>query len=282
MIIFVGGRAFSVTRLNGVEWAVSLVLGFLSIPVAVIIRLIPDEFLRKLIPSSWKRKRSGPQLLISDEDRRYEWNPALEEIRDQLSFMKTVRGGRLRHLKYKLQHPESLLPRSRSGSRSRDNSIPHTPVTENGPELHQPPPPATPESRSRAGGRSRSNSAFGPAAAMAGIVAGSIAGWSPVDRGHGEADSVKFSRSRSHSGLDQQQGIQVHPETREDDPVISTYPIASDVPPSQNPELAPDFLHGPTPPPPSSSTSNPPSRGRRSTSRQSRQSNSTTTNQPQP
>lgn len=260
LIIFIGGQAFSITSLNGTQWGISLVLGLLSLPVGVIIRLIPDELIRKVVPVMWTRKQ-GPRLLVSDEDRRYEWNPALEEIRDHLAFLKTVRGGRLKNLKYKLQHPESLIPRSRSGSRSRDNSIPQTPV---GDQAHEPtsPPTLTPESRSRHGGRSRSNSAFGPAAAMAGIVAGSIAGWSPVERGHGEADSIKFSRSRGHAGLDQEEGIEIHPETREDDPIIADYSLSSNVPPSQNPDLTPAFPHAPPP-------ANVQSHRKRSNSRQS-------------
>ena len=42
-IIFIGGRAFSVRQLNGAQWAYSIILGALSLPIAVIIRLIPDE-----------------------------------------------------------------------------------------------------------------------------------------------------------------------------------------------------------------------------------------------
>ncbi|KAL2006115.1 hypothetical protein VTN00DRAFT_9769 [Thermoascus crustaceus] len=264
MIIFVGGQAFSVQRLNGPQWGYSLVLGAISVPVAVIIRLIPDEFIRKLIPPIWSRKKPSPQVLVSDEDRRFEWNPALEEIRDQLTFLKTVRGGRLRNLKHKLQHPETLLPRSRSGSRSRDSDAPPSPGGENGSSTS---PPATPESRSRNRTRSRSNSAFGPAAAMAGIVAGSVAGWSPIERRDGDADSIKFSRNGPHSGLDQQQGIEIHPDTSADDPIIGDYTYSSSVPPSQNPDLVPVFEFAPPERPP-------PSRGRRSTSRHSRSNNS--------
>lgn len=260
LIIFVGSTAFSVTRLNGAQWAYSVVLGALSMPVAVIIRLVPDEFIRKLIPHPWSRTNNGPQLVVSDEDRRYEWNPALEEIRDQLGFLKTVRGGRLKNLKYKLQHPETLIPRSRSGSRSRNNSIPHTPVGENGSsDVIGSPPPATPESRSRQG-RSRSNSAFGPAAAMAGVIAGSVGGWTPVDKTGGEESGLPFSRTQPQS-LRQQQGIEVHPDTRPDDPIIGEAPTSSHIPPSQNPDLAPVFEHAPP--------SLPPSRGRRSASRHS-------------
>ncbi|EEP81081.1 Na/K ATPase alpha 1 isoform [Uncinocarpus reesii 1704] len=259
LIIFVGGQAFSVVPLNGREWGISIILGLISLPVAVIIRLIPDEFLHKLVPRFWTRKPRGPQVFVSDEDQRYEWNPALEEIRDQLQFLKTIRGGRLNHLKYKLQHPQTLLPRSRNGSRSQEFSVPQTPQGENEPELNGNA-PATPDSRMRSRGRSRSNSAFGPAAAMAGIVAGSIAGWSPVERGTGENDSIKFSRT-GPGALDQQEGIEIHPNTRDDDPVVSDYSPASKVPPSQNPDLVPEFLHD--------SSSNTGHQSRRSTSRHS-------------
>lgn len=43
LIIFVGGRVFSVVRLTGTQWAYSLVLGALSILVGFVIRLVPDE-----------------------------------------------------------------------------------------------------------------------------------------------------------------------------------------------------------------------------------------------
>lgn len=264
LIIFVGGAAFSVKRLNeGSQWAVSLVLGALSLPIAVIIRLIPDEFVSKLIPNFWHRDK-GPELVISDEDRNYEWNPALEEIRDQLAFIKRVRGGRLRHIRHKLQHPQEFLPRSRSGSRSRDSSP--SPPTPNGDNDNGSP---TPESRSRRSTRSRSNSTFGPAAAMAGIVAGSIAGWSPIERSHGEADSVTFPTTGGpHGGLDREQGIEVHPDTAADDRVLNEYSPNSKTPPSQNPDLIPFFEHAPP------TDRAPSSRGRRSLSQRSRSSTS--------
>ncbi|EGE03235.1 P-type calcium ATPase [Trichophyton equinum CBS 127.97] len=233
LIIFVGGQAFSVERLGGRDWGISLILGLLSVPVGILIRMIPDSFVRMLIPSYFRRKQDKPQVYISDEEQRYEWNPALEEIRDQLTFLKKVRGGRLNILKYKLQHPETLIPRSRSNSKS---SVPQTPQGEDHENGNTQPP--TPSSRTR----SRSNSAFGPAAAMAGVVAGSIAGWSPVGRSTGEQESIKFSGTGRHSGLDQQEGIEVHPSTREDDPILTDYSHTSKVPPSQNPDLTPESL----------------------------------------
>ncbi|KAA8652034.1 hypothetical protein EYZ11_009409 [Aspergillus tanneri] len=262
LIIFVGGEAFSVTWLNGPQWGISLVLGVISLPIAVIIRLFPDWIIENMLPS-FQIRRKRPELLVSDEDRRFEWNPALEEIRDQLRFLKTVRGGRLRHLKHKLQHPEEFLPRSRSGSRSRENSIPGTPQGEG---TITPPPPASPDSRSRRRTRSRSNSTFGPAAAMAGIVAGSIAGWSPIERAPSDGEPFKYDTS-PHGGLDKQQGIEIHPETAADDQIVGEYHLPSTTPPSQNPDLLPFFEYAP----PERALSH---RSRRSTSRLSRSSQS--------
>ncbi|KAJ5918452.1 hypothetical protein N7466_010444 [Penicillium verhagenii] len=43
MIVFVGGQAFGVTRLNGTLWAVCLACGFGCLPWAIVLRLIPDR-----------------------------------------------------------------------------------------------------------------------------------------------------------------------------------------------------------------------------------------------
>lgn len=244
MIIFVGGAAFSVHPQPAPAWGIALVLGFISIPVAVLLRCLPDAWCRKLVPSSLHR-RSKLQVLISDEEQQYSWNPALVEIREELTFLKTLRGGRLNMLVYKLQHPrETLLARSRSGSRSRNSSRPQTPIgDQNGDETgNSLAPPRTPDSRRsttiRHRGRSRSNSAFAPAAAMAGIVAGSIAGWSPIGR-RDEDGSVSFSQDRGRSTLEDQEGVEVHPATKPDDPVVVRDLSATLEPPSQYPETAP-------------------------------------------
>jgi Ca2+-transporting ATPase len=192
LIVMVGSSAFAVTRLNGAQWGYSIVLGALSIPIAVVIRCLPDAFVEHLIPRRLTSRRT-PEVVVSDEEaHRFEWNEGILEIREELAFVKKIRGGRLNGLKFKLQHPRELLPRSRSGS------IPHTPRTESlasgdGPGSgHSPghgerrgsspghsPSPSIGRHRRR---RSRSNSAFGAAAVAAGVVAGSIGGWSPIER----------------------------------------------------------------------------------------------------
>ncbi|MCJ1338177.1 hypothetical protein MMC09_003462 [Bachmanniomyces sp. S44760] len=202
LIMFIGGQAFSVHRINGAQWGYSIVLGALSLPMAMIIRLIPDELVRRLVPNMISKKGT-PKVFVSDEEQHYQWNPALEEIRQELTFLKKLRGGRLNALKYKLYHPrETLLPRSRSGSRSRASSVPQTPTGDDNVNNGGSPIPPTPESRRSIGrrrGRSRSNSAFGPAAAMAGVIAGSIAGWSPVELREGPGGTHDFDRGNPPS-----------------------------------------------------------------------------------
>lgn len=98
LIIFLGGKAFSVQPLDQAsQWAVSVLLGALAVPLAVIIRLIPDQFITKLILYMGPRTKS-PELGVPGESRQYGWNTVLEEIRDYPVFMKKVRGGRLRHI----------------------------------------------------------------------------------------------------------------------------------------------------------------------------------------
>jgi Ca2+-transporting ATPase len=51
LIMFVGGRAFSITRLTGDQWAYSLILGFISIPVGFVLQAIPTVIVEK--PMAW-------------------------------------------------------------------------------------------------------------------------------------------------------------------------------------------------------------------------------------
>ena len=47
LIMFVGGRAFSITMLTGDQWAYSLVLGAVSIPVGFLLQAVPDVVVEK-------------------------------------------------------------------------------------------------------------------------------------------------------------------------------------------------------------------------------------------
>lgn len=240
MIIFVGGKAFNVVHLNGAQWAYSIILGFLSIPVGACIRLVPDELLMSLIPSYLMNRNKNPEVTISDEEEHFQFPKPLADVKEELTFLKKYKGGRLNNLRFAMQQTrDQLLPRSRSNSRSRDNSVAPTtnsddPNRDNafGPNGSF----TNPEPRKRGRStRSRSNSALGATTVMAGIIAGSVAGWSPIERNYGDNDM--FSRSRGRSELEASDEIQIHPDTRPDDPVITENPQHLHGPPSQNPEI---------------------------------------------
>lgn len=186
LIIFVGGAAFQIAKggQSGTMWGIAIFLGFLSIPVGIIIRLIPDWVLVAMVPEFLKRRASKvPGLTISDEEMEMYPEP-LADVRDELNFLRRMKGGRLNNLKFAIQHPKEIIQRTRSPSHSRSNSInkaPQTPVREDS----FPTPAATPESRAPRpkSNRSRSNSALGAPTVMAGIVAAGVAaGWSPMGK----------------------------------------------------------------------------------------------------
>lgn len=96
MIIFVGGEAFKVKALNGPQWGYSIALGALSLPMAVIIRLIPDEWIALIIPRYW-RKSLAPELVAAQEKLRRRGSRP-----EDLSFIKSIRGGRVHSMKWKI------------------------------------------------------------------------------------------------------------------------------------------------------------------------------------
>ena len=243
LICFVGGAAFSIHRLNSAQWAYSIVLGALSIPMGIIMRLLPDEAFASMVPESWKKSKN-PKVVVTDEENPFQYNQGIMEIKQELSFLKRYKGGRLNNLRFTIQNPREAIRHSRSKS---EISLPTTPQLEQGENergdiaLS----PSTPESRRRSRQRSRSNSALA-GAAMAGIVAGSIGGWSPI--GDAEAaGSLKYARIRSKSDLSKEVPLEVHPDTREEDPVYVADPLraAGGHPPSQSVYTTPAFAFGP-------------------------------------
>ncbi|OIW25161.1 calcium-translocating P-type ATPase [Coniochaeta ligniaria NRRL 30616] len=253
LIIMVGGRAFNIApeKQTPAMWAYAIILGFLSIPVGIIIRLIPDSLVAKLVPGFIKRRAQPkvPGINVSDDEERFDQYPlALADVRDELAFMKRMKGGRINNLKFAIKNPRDFLPKSKSPSHSREHSrsnstslrIPQTPTREDSFGSHSPAP--TPDSRKRSRSmRSRSNSALGAPTVMAGIVAGSIAaGWSPIDR-RGEPDfgqfpkpspSTKSSQDKDHSQPSQPShlGSSVLGEHVVDEPQDIAEARASDVP----------------------------------------------------
>ncbi|KAF7515130.1 hypothetical protein G7054_g14743 [Neopestalotiopsis clavispora] len=192
LIIFVGDQPFSISQTNppqtGLQWALAIALGFISIPIGMVIRLIPDEILLRVTPASLKRRSARiPGFTVTDEERFDHYPELLADVRDELNFLKRFKGGRLNNLKFAMQNSKEVLMQIRSPSHSRSNSMretlpPRTPIREDSTgESPAPTPNSRARSRSMRSGRSRSNSALGATTVMAAIIAGSVgAGWSPV------------------------------------------------------------------------------------------------------
>jgi len=80
LIIFVGGIVFSVTRLDGQQWFISIALGSLALPVGAIVRVIPNDFIRMFIPKCILRRR----IYQNDEERQIEdFNDIMEAFHEQ-------------------------------------------------------------------------------------------------------------------------------------------------------------------------------------------------------
>ena len=95
LIVFVGGPAFQVVSIGGREWGISLALGFMSIPIGFLLRLIPDEPVQRLFIQL--HLMSDPEALLpTTTPERGEWNPAINLVRDNLNTFANLRGGRLR------------------------------------------------------------------------------------------------------------------------------------------------------------------------------------------
>lgn len=68
-IVPVGGEAFKVKPINGTQWAYAIVLGSISLPVGMIIRIIPDELVRRCVLAFFETKRT-PEVVVSNEYQR--------------------------------------------------------------------------------------------------------------------------------------------------------------------------------------------------------------------
>lgn len=230
LIIFVGGNAFSVERLDARGWGYSIAFGFLSIPIGAAIRCIPNELVAKLIPNYLLRSRDTPELTIEDAEEQISFLGPLADVREELSFLKKMKGGRINNLQFKVKQAKDIfISRSRSGSEANIARDGTAEETADGPS-------STAESRKRGrAGRSRSKSALGATAVMAGIIAGSVAGWSPIERPHDEA-----GWGRGRADLKATPGVELHPGTKSSDNVIveETRDTDSELPPSQREDVS--------------------------------------------
>ena len=92
LIICYGGDAFGVIDLTSREWAVSVGLGVLPLPLGMLIRLISDEWIVSLIPAKLKTRGEWGVKTVQNIDE--EQQMAKRKVRSWLS----MRGSHLRRL----------------------------------------------------------------------------------------------------------------------------------------------------------------------------------------
>jgi len=121
LIVFVGGTPFQVTRITGREWGISLALGFGSLPLGVLVRLLPNGPFERVFRTLGLFGRSK-SFLPTQNPESDGWNHAISLVRDNLKFFSSVRGGRLRSSSFVAKsrlakiHPEAIQQTMKTSS----------------------------------------------------------------------------------------------------------------------------------------------------------------------
>ncbi|KAJ2388286.1 hypothetical protein GGI23_006087 [Coemansia sp. RSA 2559] len=84
IIVQWGGVAFQTTALSGKYWAFSIVGGLLSLPVGLVLRLLPDEMIWWMLPFVSQDVYKKPQNI--------EWQPPAQNLRSRLANDDEPRG----------------------------------------------------------------------------------------------------------------------------------------------------------------------------------------------
>ena len=106
LIVFIGGAAFQVTRIGGREWGISLALGVVSMPLGLLIRLMPNAPFEKLFIKL--HLLHNPEVLPTTLPNG-EWNFAINRVRDNLGMFANVRGGRVRSSSFVIKSRSARL-----------------------------------------------------------------------------------------------------------------------------------------------------------------------------
>lgn len=97
LIVNFGGAAFQVVRIGGRDWAISIILGLISMPVAVLIRLLPPgPFERLIIAMKLYPDPNAPLPLHAPAADDAKWGEGIQRTIDNLQVYSQIRGGRAR------------------------------------------------------------------------------------------------------------------------------------------------------------------------------------------
>lgn len=123
LIVEVGGAAFQVTNIGWRDWLISVIIGLISIPLGVIVKLVPTEPIGRLVYGwGWLRDPNKLEVEIVDLGKEYQdddrgepenqsnkWNPAIDRVRDNLALFSQIRGGRMRSSSFVRRSRQFLL-----------------------------------------------------------------------------------------------------------------------------------------------------------------------------
>lgn len=216
LIIFVGGTAFTVARLDGPQWACSIVLGLLSLPFGAMIRLIPNDFIKIFIPHQfYERKRKS--TIIDEEKVTEQWNPAIEHVRDDLLFIKSLRS---RRRLGNLGNPKRVVRLFMPSSASKEDTSSHRgrSSTPGDSTSGMPSPSSSPSPGGSRRKHSRSSSAFNASMMVPALVATSLM-WSPTSPSTGKRSSDP-SVTMNREDLERGEGVELHKDTDPNDPIV--------------------------------------------------------------
>ncbi|EGG04963.1 uncharacterized protein MELLADRAFT_48992 [Melampsora larici-populina 98AG31] len=106
LIVEVGGAAFQVTRIGIKDWIICLIIGALSLPIGMIVKVLPTKPFQlgydwlmnlKIFKPKEKGLEDGKEKMDGGEDGGQRgWNPAIDQVRDNLATFGQIRGGRVR------------------------------------------------------------------------------------------------------------------------------------------------------------------------------------------
>ena len=112
LICLVGGSAFDVTRIGARDWVISLALGFVSLPLGALIRLIPNEPCERV----FKKLQLIPTYELhftTRLDAEPGFSLAIDHLRDNLTTFASLRGDRRSYARKAINADETCVPSSR-------------------------------------------------------------------------------------------------------------------------------------------------------------------------
>jgi len=96
LIVFVGGAAFSARRISGVYWAISIIIGALSLPIAVLIRLLPTAPFERMMIKMKLYPDPNALPTVTPAAAHGDWNEGITKVFGDLTVLSTIKGGRHR------------------------------------------------------------------------------------------------------------------------------------------------------------------------------------------